>query len=44
VLSVDLHKQDSLWVYNVVVLTDDGRYCDVTVDAKRNLLLAMRWR
>ena len=44
VLDVTLDKTSAIWTYQVTVLTADGRYCDLTIDARHNQVLATRWR
>ena len=45
VLDVSLARRESGdWAYRLIVLTQDGDYCDVTVDAKRNKLLQVTYR
>ncbi len=45
VLDVALaQRQDGAWAYQLTVLTRDGEYCDVTVDAKRNKLMQVTYR
>jgi uncharacterized membrane protein YkoI len=45
VLNVALdHGRDGSWTYIVSVLTRDGEYCDVAVDAARSKLMRVTYR
>ena len=44
VMTVALEERPAGWTYFVTVLTEQGEYCDVTVDARRNKLVQMTWR
>jgi uncharacterized membrane protein YkoI len=44
VMTVALEERPAGWTYFVTILTPQGEYCDVTVDARRNKLVQMTWR
>ena len=45
VLDVALgQREDGAWAYTLTVLTRDGDFRDVTVDAKRNKLMNVAYR
>lgn len=44
VMAVALEERAAGWTYFVTILTEQGEYCDVTVDARRNRLTQLKWR
>ncbi|MCX7383059.1 MAG: hypothetical protein NT133_16975 [Alphaproteobacteria bacterium] len=44
IMNVVLDERPAGWTYGLTVLTPEGEYCDVTVDAKRVKLMQMTWR
>ena len=45
VLDVALNEgAGGVWTYRFTVLTRQGEYCDVTVDARRNKLMQVTYR
>ncbi|MGL4812465.1 MAG: PepSY domain-containing protein [Beijerinckiaceae bacterium] len=44
-LEADLRRSDDGgWQYEILVLSSDGRYREVTVDARRNRIIQIRRR
>ncbi len=44
VLRVRLSRSSGTYFYRITVLTEDGRYRDVVVDAERSRIVSTRWR
>jgi uncharacterized membrane protein YkoI len=44
VLRVRFGKSQGSLQYRITVLTDEGRYREVVVDAEKSKIVSMRWR